>query len=96
MNAAIFPENGEWLLVLDPAESDHTASEIANSPPVASSFERCWTGESWADAPSDGQRFDSKDHAASYLHDHWQRMENLAEALRDPIPPPTELPIRSL
>jgi hypothetical protein len=96
MNAAIFPENGEWLLVLDPAESDQSASEIANSPPVASAFERCWTGESWTDAPSEGQRFDSKEHAASYLHDHWQRMENLAEALHDPIPAPTELPIRGL
>jgi hypothetical protein len=96
MNAAIFPENGEWLLVLNPTEQNHTAAEIANDPPTASAFERCWTGESWADTPSDGQRFDSKEHAATYLLDHWQRMENLAEALHDPIPPPTELPIRSL
>jgi hypothetical protein len=96
MNAAIFPENGEWLLVLNAVEPDHTASEIADSPPIASAFEKCWTGENWADAPSEGQRFDSKEHAAQYLHGHWQRMENLAEALHDPIPVPSELPVRGL
>lgn len=96
MHAAIFPENGEWLLVLNPAEPDHTASEIANEPPTAPSFERCWTGENWTESPSDGQRFDSKEQAAEYLQDHWQRMENLATALHDPIPVPSELPIRSL
>jgi hypothetical protein len=96
MNAAIFPENGEWLLVLNPAEPDHTASEIANDPPTATAFERCWTGENWMQPPAAGQRFDSKEHAAKYLHDHWQRMENQAEAIHDPIPAPSELPIRSL
>lgn len=96
MNASIFPENGEWLLVLNPAEPDQTASEIANSPPIASSFDQCWTGEKWAEAPCEGQRFESKEQAATYLLDHWQRMENVAEALHDPIPAPSELPIRSL
>jgi len=96
MNASIFPENGQWLLVLDPAEQDHTVAEIAASPPLASAFEKCWTGERWADAPSDGQRFESKAEAASYLQDHWQRMENLAVALHDPIPVPSDLPIRGL
>ena len=94
MNASIFPENGEWLLVVDPAEPDHTASEIAETPPTASAFEKCWTGEGWADAPSDGQRFESKKEAAAYLHDHWQQMENLATVLHDPIP--TDFPIRRL
>jgi len=96
MNASIFPENGEWLLVLDPAEPNHAASEIAASPPVATAFEKCWTGENWADAPSDGQRFESKAEAANYLLDHWQRMENLAAAIHDPIPPPSDFPIRGL
>jgi len=96
MNASIFPENGEWLLVLDPVEPDHLASEVAEIPPTASSFDKCWTGEGWADAPSDGQRFESKTDAAAYLHDHWQRMENLAAALHDPIPSPSDFPIRSL
>jgi hypothetical protein len=94
MNASIFPENGEWLLVLDPAEPDHTASEMAETPPTASAFEKCWTGEGWADAPSNGQRFESKNKAAAYLRNHWQRMENLAAALHDPIP--TDFPIRGL
>ena len=39
---------------------------------------------------------ESKAEAAVYLSDHWQRMENQAEALHDPIPVPTELPIRGL
>jgi hypothetical protein len=94
MNASIFPENGEWLLVLDPAEPDHAASEIAETPPTASAFEKCWTGEGWADAPSAGQRFKSKNEAAAYLHDHWQRMENLAAALHNPAP--SGFPIRGL
>lgn len=94
MNASIFPENGEWLLVLDPAEPDHAASEIEETLPTASAFDKCWTGEAWAHAPSDGQRFESKTDAAAYLHDHWQRMENLAAALHDPIP--TDFPIRGL
>jgi hypothetical protein len=96
MNASIFPENGEWLLVLNTAGPDHAASEIAMSPPLASAFDKCWTGEAWADAPSDGQRFESKTEAAAYLKDHWQRMENLASALHDPIPSPSDLPIRGL
>jgi len=96
MNASIFPENGEWLLVLNTAGPDHTASEIAMSPPLASAFDKCWTGEAWVDAPSDGQRFESKTEAAAYLKDHWQRMENLASALHDPIPSPSDLPIRGL
>jgi hypothetical protein len=94
MNVAIFPENGEWLLVLNPVEQDHEEAEIAEAPPPASAFEKCWTGEQWADAPSDGQRYVSKEEAAAYLHDHWQRMENLAAALHDPIP--TDFPIRGL
>jgi hypothetical protein len=94
MNASIFPENGEWLLVLDPAEPDHTASEIAETLTPASAFEKCWTGESWADAPGDYQRFESKKEAATYLHDHWQQMESLATALHVPALP--VFPIRGL
>jgi hypothetical protein len=94
MNVSVFPENGVWLLVLNPAEQDHTESEIAETLPPAIAFERCWTGENWAEAPSEGQRFESKADAAAYLHDHWQRMENLAAALHDAIP--TEFPIRGL
>jgi hypothetical protein len=93
MNVSVFPENGEWLLVLNPMEPDHAATEIAEPPP-ASAFEKCWTGEAWADAPSEGHRFESKTDAAAYLHDHWQRMENLAAAIHDPIP--TYFPIRGL
>jgi hypothetical protein len=78
MNVSIFPENGEWLLVLDPAEPNHATSEIGETVSTASAFEKCWTGEGWADAPSGGQRFESKKEAAAYLHDHWQWMENLA------------------
>jgi|EndMetStandDraft_8_1072994.scaffolds.fasta_scaffold740187_2 hypothetical protein len=96
MNAALFPENGEWLIVLNSAEPDHTAAEVAESPPAASAFEKCWTGETWADQPSEGQRFASKKEAADYLQEHWQRMENLAAALHDPIPVPSELPVRGL
>ena len=96
MHAAIFPENGDWLLVLNSAEPDHTATEIADAPPSASAFDKCWTGENWADTPAEGQRFESKQVAAAYLHDHWQRMENLAAALHDPIPSPSDFPIRSL
>ena len=96
MKASIFPEQGEWLLVLNPAEPDQAAPEIAAPPPVATAFEKCWTGDAWADAPADGQRFESKAEAAVYLADHWQRMDNQAEALHDPIPVPTELPIRGL
>lgn len=101
MKASIFPEQGEWLLVLNPAEAemsepDQAVPEIAAPPPVATAFEKCWTGDAWTDAPSEGQRFESKADAAVYLADHWQRMENQAEALHDPIPVPTELPIRGL
>jgi len=96
MNASIFPENGDWLLVLNPIAPDRAADEMAAAPPATSEFEKCWTGESWADMPAEGQRFHSKTEAATYLQDHWQRMENVAEALHDPIPAPSEFPIRGL
>jgi hypothetical protein len=94
MNVSIFPENGEWLLVLNPIATDQSEAEMGEAPPPVSAFEKCWTGEHWTDAPSEGQRYESKSDAATYLHEHWQRMENMAEALHDPIP--TEFPIRGL
>lgn len=96
MNASIFPENGEWLLVLNPTEPDHVSADTAANPSSASAFDKCWTGETWADTPSEGQRFESKNQAAAYLQDHWQRMENRAAALHDPIPAPSDFPVRGL
>jgi hypothetical protein len=75
MNISIFPENGEWLLVLDPAETNLSESQIGSVPPSASAFERCWTGDQWAKSPDSGKRFESKLAAAAYLKEHWDRME---------------------
>jgi hypothetical protein len=96
MNVSIFPESGKWLLVLNPTETDRDESEIGETLPTASAFDQCWTGEHWAEGPSEGQQFESRVEAAVYLHDHWQRMENLAMARHDPIPVPSDLPFRGL
>jgi len=81
MKVSIFPENGEWLLVLNRTEPSHNRSEVDMTHAV-SSFEKCWTGDGWSPTPADGQRFASKHGALAYLHNHWQRMENLATATR--------------
>jgi hypothetical protein len=95
MRVSIFPENGEWLLVLNHAVESHVPAEV-DATSAVSSFDKCWDGDDWTEMPANGQRFESKIKAAEYLKDHWQRMENVAEALHDPIPAPSELPIRSL
>jgi len=93
MKVSIFPENGEWLIVLNHAEQSHDPAEVDMSH-TTSSFDKCWTGDDWTDMPVNGQRFESKMEAAEYLKDHWQRMENQAAAIDDPIP--MSFPIRSL
>jgi hypothetical protein len=93
MRVSIFPENGEWLLVLNHAVESHVPADVdANS--TVSSFDKCWDGDEWTEMPVNGQRFESKLEALVYLNDHWQRMENQAAALDDLIP--TSFPIRGL
>jgi len=77
MKVSIFPENGQWLLVLNRIEPDHDRYHVDATP--LNSFEKCWTGKGWSDAPADGQRFALKDHALVYLDRNWQRMEAATE-----------------
>jgi len=93
MQISMFPENGEWLLVLNTSEPNHDPQEV-DATHTASSFDKCWNGDDWTDMPANGQRFESKTDALSYLNDHWQRMENQAAAINDPIP--TSFPVRGL
>ena len=84
MRVSIFPENGQWLLVLNRQERNHALTDV-DLTHTASSLDKCWTGNHWSKTPAEGLRFDSKAEAAGYLHDHWERMEN-RKAIRDPIP----------
>lgn len=93
MRVSIFPENGEWLLVLNYAEESHASVE-ADTSHAASSFDRCWSGDDWTEMPANGQRFESKEEALAYLDDHWQRLQNQATGLDDPIH--VGFPIRGL
>jgi hypothetical protein len=93
MQISMFPENGEWLLVLNASEPNHDSQEVDATHP-ANSFDKCWAGDEWTEMPADGQRFESKPDALAYLNEHWQRMENQAAAISDPIP--TSFPIRGL
>ena len=73
MKVSIFPENGQWLLVLNRIEPDHERFDVEATP--LSSFERCWTGDEWSESPADGQRFALKNDALVYLDKNWHRME---------------------
>ena len=84
MRISIFPENGQWLLVLNRTEPQHDPAELDIH--VASSFDRCWTGDDWGTLPVEGQRFESKAGALTYLNKHWQQMEDRAAVPSDPIP----------
>lgn len=93
MRVSIFSENGEWLLVLNHAVESHVPAEV-DATSTVSSFDKCWDGDDWTEMPVSGLRFGSKLEALEYLKDHWQRMENQAAAMDDPIP--TSFPIRGL
>ena len=76
MNIQAYPDSGLWILAANVREAD--VKDIGTSHARETSqntFDKCWTGEGWANAAGAAQRFITRHEAEEYLAEHREQME---------------------
>jgi hypothetical protein len=76
MNIQAYPDSGLWILAANVRAPD--VKDIGTSHARETSqntFEKCWTGEGWADVAGAAQRFLTRQEADNYLAEHRDQME---------------------
>ncbi len=76
MNIQAYPDSELWILAANVREPD--VKDIGTSHAKETSqnaFEKCWTGEGWANVAGAAQRFLTRQEADEYLAEHRERIE---------------------